>query len=136
MKESSGTKTLETHIAAARGSPGTVELIDNIKIVSVNQQEFLSSLINNIWNRMFTTRAISGTANDVHSQSTPNCLNKQKPSTRTSTSKIQRKLHSIPPSTGLYSECIQRLCGLWWSTCSTRTEATDELCLTDSLQFS
>ncbi|XP_064421760.1 E3 SUMO-protein ligase KIAA1586-like [Latimeria chalumnae] len=60
LKERPGTKTLEAKVAVAQGKFRTVSLGSNSKIISINYQQFLTSLINNLENRMFTTMSLKG----------------------------------------------------------------------------
>uniref|UniRef100_A0A3Q2XWZ4 DUF4371 domain-containing protein n=1 Tax=Hippocampus comes TaxID=109280 RepID=A0A3Q2XWZ4_HIPCM len=55
MGERPGPKVLAAKIVVSTGRFGSVELTDNAKILSINRQQFLRSLSNNISHRMFTT---------------------------------------------------------------------------------
>lgn len=55
MKEKSGTKTLEAKIAIKEGSFDSIVLTDNPKASSINHGQLITSVINNLERRMFTT---------------------------------------------------------------------------------
>ena len=64
LKEKPGTKTLEAEIAAREGKLGSVSLLDSRKIIGINRQKFLTSLVDSMSNRMFATVSNRG-ANSV-----------------------------------------------------------------------
>lgn len=68
--ERPGTKVLAPEEAISQGKLGTVVLTDNSNIVTINRQQFLQSLSNNLSNRMFATASLHGTASQAPSQST------------------------------------------------------------------
>lgn len=55
LKEKPGTRVLEAHVAMREGSFASVKLHDNPKIVSFHGQQLISSVINNLKQRMFTS---------------------------------------------------------------------------------
>ena len=60
MGEKPGHKVLEAQTAVKDGKYGTVHLTDRPKNVSINRQQFLRSLDNNLTNRLFTTASFKG----------------------------------------------------------------------------
>ena len=60
LKEKPGTKTLEAQNAIKKGKFGGVTITSNKKIVSINYQQFLTSVVNNMQHRMFTTTSMKG----------------------------------------------------------------------------
>lgn len=80
-----------------------MKLTDNAKVVSINWQQFLSSLISNIQNRMFTTRVTDGcscTANDVHPQTDYTQLLEQ----------TRQRILARPSTSRIWESCIADLC--------------------------
>lgn len=69
LGERPGTKVLAAEIAISEGRFGTVVLTDNSKIVSINRQQFLRSLSNNLSHRMFTTASFRGSVSQAESDS-------------------------------------------------------------------
>lgn len=55
MKENPGTKTLEAKICIREGTFNGVPLIENHTIPTINHQQLITSVINNLKRRMFTT---------------------------------------------------------------------------------
>lgn len=55
LKEKPGTKTLEAKIAIREGVFDSVSLKQNPKFVTINAQQLLSSVVNNLNSRLFTT---------------------------------------------------------------------------------
>lgn len=55
LKEKPGTRVLEAKIAIKEGTFCSISLIDNPKMSSINQQQLLSSVANNLKCRLFTT---------------------------------------------------------------------------------
>ena len=53
MKEKSGTRSLEAKCASKEKNFKTVKLVKNKKLVTINAKQFLTSLINNMSNRLF-----------------------------------------------------------------------------------
>ncbi|KAL3056623.1 hypothetical protein OYC64_019161 [Pagothenia borchgrevinki] len=69
LGERPGTKVLAAENAISEGRLGTVVLTDNSKIVTINRQQFLRSLSNNLSHRMFTTASSRGAASQAQSDS-------------------------------------------------------------------
>ncbi|KAI4810801.1 hypothetical protein KUCAC02_013731 [Chaenocephalus aceratus] len=69
LGERPGTKVLAAENAISEGRLGTVVLTDNSKIVTINRQQFIRSLSNNLSHRMFTTASSRGAASQAQSDS-------------------------------------------------------------------
>ncbi|KAI4795670.1 hypothetical protein KUCAC02_029733 [Chaenocephalus aceratus] len=69
LGERPGTKDLAAENAISEGRLGTVVLTDNSKIVTINRQQFLRSLSNNLSHRMFTAASSRGAASQAQSDS-------------------------------------------------------------------
>ncbi|XP_050516420.1 E3 SUMO-protein ligase KIAA1586-like [Diabrotica virgifera virgifera] len=63
LKEKPGTKTLEAKRAAITGNFCHVPLTSSNKITAINDQQLLSSVINNLKRRLFTTRSSNEPSN-------------------------------------------------------------------------
>jgi hypothetical protein len=57
MKEKSGTRSLEAKSAATQLQFKTIRLVSNQKLVTINEKQFITSLINNMSSRLFCTRS-------------------------------------------------------------------------------
>ena len=60
LKEKGGTKTLEAKDAAKRLLYQNIIMIENKKLVKINEVQFLNSLINRMYSRLFTTQSSNG----------------------------------------------------------------------------
>ncbi|GBL99743.1 hypothetical protein AVEN_249771-1 [Araneus ventricosus] len=62
LKDKPGTKCLQAKRAAIEGNFCGVPIKNNVKMLAINNQQLLSSIINNLERRLFTTRSSNGKA--------------------------------------------------------------------------
>nr|CAD7454151.1 unnamed protein product [Timema tahoe] len=81
MKEKPGTNSLEAKIAIKEGTFSSVPLIYNHKIPTINHQQLITSVINNLRRRMFTTisnHEPCGSSVPLHQETYKSLLNELK----------------------------------------------------------
>uniref|UniRef100_A0A6P7H088 E3 SUMO-protein ligase KIAA1586-like n=1 Tax=Diabrotica virgifera virgifera TaxID=50390 RepID=A0A6P7H088_DIAVI len=69
LKETPGTKSLEAYIAEKDGNFNNVPITNNPKIATINHKQVITSVINNLTRRMFTTKS----SHESKSSASSNC---------------------------------------------------------------